>query len=76
MKLKDARLEYDGELQRWVVEGDGEWYGLHCGEAFQLRIGDKDQIVRLEMARSWYVIADGVPLGLTEGRTYRVNIDV
>ncbi|WDL97256.1 DUF5348 domain-containing protein [Alicyclobacillus sp. ALC3] len=34
MKLKEARLDYDGELQRWVVEGDGEWYGLHCGDAY------------------------------------------
>ncbi|KPV43848.1 DUF5348 domain-containing protein [Alicyclobacillus ferrooxydans] len=76
MKLKGAQLEYDGELQRWVVAGDGEWYSLHCGDAFHLCIGDKSQFVRLEMARSWYVIADGVALGLIEGRTYRVNIDV
>ncbi|WDL95896.1 DUF5348 domain-containing protein [Alicyclobacillus sp. ALC3] len=64
------------EFQPLNPRTEREWYGLHCGEAFHLCIGNKSQLVRLEMASSWYVIADGIALALIEGRTYKVNIDV
>ena len=76
MKTQGLPMTYDDELGRWVVEGRDAWYSLRCGEMLELHTGQGKLMGRLELGYSWYVIIDGVPLGLGEGRRYIVSIDV
>jgi len=70
-------MSYDEELERWVVEGEDNWYSLRCGEVLKLHFPTNRTLTgRLELSRSWYVIVDSVPLGLLERRRYKVSIEL
>jgi hypothetical protein len=76
MMEKRVDMYYDKELDRWVVESGDQAYGLRCGEGLHLHLGQRTLHGTLELGRSWYIIVDGVPLGLLEGRQYMVSIKV
>lgn len=74
MMLKRVNMDYDQELDRWVVEGKHEWYSLHCGETIQLYIAGHTLNARLEYGLTWYIIVDGIALGLFKKQRYTVSI--
>ena len=66
---------FDGESGRYVLQGKE----LHCGDCFQIRIGDAWHDVRIEMSSDrWYLY--GVPAGHTtepdayEARLYQEEV--
>lgn len=73
MKRQSYDLKYDSKADRWTVHMNGYSYGLHCGECFELRIGDKSIPCRLEYDNAWYVIMHDTRFDLRTRNTYKVN---
>lgn len=67
-------MHYDEVQDQWVVVLNGKKYGLHCGESFELYIGEMAITCQLELANKWYVIIDDTRLDLRENDQYLVNI--
>lgn len=66
---------YNQAEDRWLVDRRGRLYGLHCGESFDLVIGDDQIPCRLELDRHWYVIMQEVRMNLRPQDIYKVNIE-
>jgi hypothetical protein len=77
MKRQWMDMKYNKKLSSWfVVQGERE-YMLHCGEWFDLSVGeDKGIPCRLELARQWYVIMgnEGVKLSLRTNEIYKIEV--
>lgn len=56
MKRQWSDMKYDPELECWFVVLEGRDYGLHCGEWFDLSLGETSIPCRLELDRKWYVL--------------------
>lgn len=63
---------YDREQDRWAVIFDGQPYGLHCGEGFDLILGYYSFNCTLELGNCWYIITEGVRFNLNEKERYQV----
>jgi len=74
MKHHCCALKYDGKADRWMVHMGGYSYGLHCGECFELHIGDNSIPCRLEYSDEWYVIMHDTRFNLRVQNIYRVKI--
>jgi hypothetical protein len=74
--VRRAILRYREEQDRWIADTGNQMFSLHCGEGFQLHVGRQKVNCRIEMARTWYVIADDVPLGLLKNKEYLISIDI
>jgi hypothetical protein len=53
---RDGRLRYSNEIGRYVLDG----WELHCGDCFEVLLGQTWQAVRIEMAQDWYLQGPGV----------------
>lgn len=73
--MNRAMMRYDYIQERWVIDLKGEEYeyDLHCGECFELYIGDKAIPCRLELSRKWYVVMENARFDLREDDQYTVN---
>lgn len=73
--MSKAVMCYDFTQERWGVDLRGEKYecDLHCGECFELYIGNKAIPCRLELSSKWYVIMEHARFDLREGDQYTVN---
>mgnify|MGYP001409542328 CR=1 FL=1 len=71
---RHVEMVYDDDLERWMIDLDGRYYGLHCGECFELVIGIMKIPCRLELDSQWYVMMQEVRLNLRPKDTYRVII--
>lgn len=49
-------MSYDVEQNQWYVKQGNRSYSLHCGEPFELYIGETAFPCRLELDTRWYVI--------------------
>lgn len=67
-------LIYDNDLECWMVELNGRTFGLHCGECFELVIGNNRVPCRLELDNHWYVIIDESRFNLRAKEVYKVVI--
>lgn len=67
-------MRYDELQDQWVVVLNGKKYGLHCGESFELYVGQMAIPCQLELAKKWYVIMDDTRLDLRENDQYLVNV--
>lgn len=65
---------YDPDTDRWCVGQDGDSYGLHCGECFEIYLGESAIPCRIEMDRDWYLIINGVSFNLRKSNRYLVNM--
>lgn len=74
MKRQWFDMKYDRELGNWVVVMGGHEYGLHCGEWFDLSLGETSIPCRLELDRQWYVVMCGVRFHLHPKETYKVEV--
>ncbi|GAB6172953.1 hypothetical protein JCM15765_24310 [Paradesulfitobacterium aromaticivorans] len=74
MKRSYYDLKYDRKADRWTVNLGSHTYGLHCGECFELRIGDRNIPCRLEYGNAWYVILDDTRFNLRIRDTYKVKM--
>lgn len=77
MKRQWSDMTYDRELECWFVHIDGRACMMHCGEWFDLWVGEKQSLpCRLELARQWYVIigTGQVRLNLRTKDTYKVEV--
>lgn len=74
MKRQRYDLKYDQDADRWMVHMGGHSYGLHCGEWFELRIGDRSVPCCLEYDQQWYVIIHDTRFDLRVRDTYKVKI--
>jgi len=74
MKRQQYDLKYDQASDRWMVYMRGQSFGLHCGECFELRIGDRSVACSLEYDQQWYVIMYGTRFNLRNRDTYKVNL--
>lgn len=63
---------YNQTLDRWMVEGVRSAHELHCGQSFDLVIGERYVPTRLELDRNWYVIMEGVRFYLRTKDTYQI----
>jgi hypothetical protein len=73
MKRK-AVMHYDSMIDRWCAELDGDEYGLHCGESFELYVGGDPVPCRIEMDREWYVIVKDVRFNLRKSDKYTIRL--
>ena len=57
-RRKQGTLIYDHDADRMDVRFDVEEYygGLHCGECFDVLIGNRWMPTRIEMAATWYLV--------------------
>jgi hypothetical protein len=46
-----GHLRFNSDSRRYVLDG---WY-LHCGDCFQVLIGDEWKNTRIEMSKDWYL---------------------
>ena len=67
-----SEMTYNQEQDRWIVSLDGQLYGLHCGESFNILIGPQCIECRLELGRDWYIIAENARFNLRIQDRYRV----
>ena len=74
MNRQGYDLTYDELTDRWVVHKGPQTFGLHCGECFELRIGNRSISCRLEYGQQWYVVIDDTRLNLRIWDTYKVKI--
>lgn len=72
--LKKTRMRYDELQDQWVVVLNGKEYGLHCGEGFELYVGQKAIPCQIELGKKWYVIMGDIRLELRESDQYLVNV--
>ncbi|WP_245809665.1 DUF5348 domain-containing protein [Cohnella massiliensis] len=70
---RNVPMFYDPDSDRWCVELDGTSYGLHCGEGFEIYLGQQALPCRIEMDREWYLIVNGTSFNLRKSSRYRVN---
>lgn len=67
--MKESKLKYDKDIDRFVVDG----YGLHCGDTMEVLLNDKWVSTRIEYdyKSNWYLVGlRGLEL---EGLTVRIN---
>jgi hypothetical protein len=73
---KQTMMTYDPERAEWGVRLNGNWYGMHCGEGFGLRIGTTVVGCRLEADSNWYVeLPDATRFILHPRTVYTVTVD-
>lgn len=65
-------MVYHPEQDRWIVTFDGEPYGMHCGENFEIIVGRQHLTCTLELGSQWYVITERVRFNLREQEKYHV----
>lgn len=65
-------LFFNPEQNRWTVMFDGQPYGLHCGEGFDLILGYYYLNCTLEFGDCWFIIAEGVRFNLNKKERYQV----
>ena len=68
-------MMFDPETDRWVVKIRGNTYGLHCGDCFEIRIGDQGVPARLELGRSWFVEMQKIRFDLRLQDIYQIRLD-
>ena len=55
--MKQGTLVYDHATDRYDIRFDLDcYYGLHCGECFDVMVGGKWKPTRIEMAADWYLV--------------------
>lgn len=67
-------MNYDQDRDQWFIELKEIEYALHCGESFQLFIGQKPTPCRLELAERWYVVIDTTRFDLRESEQYMIQL--
>lgn len=58
MSRKEGILIYDFQQDRYdILFGIEEYYGgLHCGDCFDVLIGDKWEPTRIEKSKDWFLV--------------------
>lgn len=74
MSQRWSEMKYDFEQDRWTINLRGRWYGLHCGEGFELVLGERTIPCRLELDLQWYIVMPGARLNLRTRDTYKFMI--
>lgn len=72
--MKRYNMHYDPNKEQWFVELRGRNYGLHCGESFELYIGQDPVPCQLELADNWYVIMNDISFDLRVNTQYTINL--
>lgn len=56
--MKEGRLYYNTDNQRYGLMVRGEWYidGLHCGTPLEVWIDNEWQSTRIEFDEEWYLV--------------------
>jgi len=74
MRRLGSIMTYDPEMDRWIIGTKDQAYGLHCGDCFQLSIGNQCVPCRIEMDWQWYIVMGNTRLNLRVQETYSVVI--
>lgn len=74
MRRQEFTLMYDPETDRWIIDAGSRAYSLHCGDCFQLNIGNQCIPCRIEMDWQWYIVMGNTRLDLRVQETYPVVI--
>lgn len=74
MSKKWNEMKFDAGQDCWVVNLRGQWYGLHCGEHFEIVLGGRNIPCRLELDLEWYIIMLDVTFYLRNRDTYKIII--
>lgn len=72
--IKKYSMNYDQNQKQWFVKIQEKVYALHCGEVFQLFIGQKAVPCQLELAEKWYVIMSNTSFELRENEQYMIHL--
>jgi len=72
--MNKYNMHYDQNQEQWLVKLRGREYALHCGESFELYIGQKPIPCRLELADKWYVIMNDTSFDLRANSQYMINL--
>lgn len=70
---RTQEMFFDEQHARWTVLLNGRPYGLHCGETFELILGNNNILCRLELD-NWFVIIQDVRFNLRTQNTYMICI--
>lgn len=78
MKIRKAQMAYDSDLWRWVVEGTDAWYSMRSGEEIEVHLGTTSVSGTMQRDEywSWYIVVNGVLLGLVPHKEYTVTITI
>jgi hypothetical protein len=70
---RNVPMFYDKKSDRWCVELEDGSYELHCGDGFEIYLGQQVLRCRIEKDREWYVIFKDTNFNLRKSSTYQVN---
>ncbi|MDC3413802.1 DUF5348 domain-containing protein [Aquibacillus sp. 3ASR75-11] len=70
----NADMIYDNNRECWMMERNGRTFNLHCGECFELIIGNSKMPCRLELDNQWYVIIHESRFNLRVREVYKIVI--
>lgn len=74
-QVRDGRLLYDAKYDCWEVwDAYPEPALVHCGEAFDLKVGDDFLPCRIEMDRQWIVYFRNTRFVLHPDMSYWIRV--
>lgn len=68
-----SKMTYDRDGACWVVHLNGGSFAVHCGECFEIRVGDWGIPCRLELDLEWYVIMREARFNLRKKDAYLIS---
>lgn len=69
------KLKYNKSTDRWnAITETKDDYSMHCGDMFQIVLGQTLISCRLEMDSDWYVISNGTKIKLHPKEEYKILI--
>ncbi|WP_127588917.1 DUF5348 domain-containing protein [Paenibacillus koleovorans] len=67
------KMAYDRDGACWMIRLSGRLHAIHCGECFEMRVGDRGIPCRLELDRQWYVIMRETKFNLRMTDRYQIR---
>jgi hypothetical protein len=73
--LKQGKLLYSSQKDRWEIHGiDDEPFSLHCGECFEIKVGETFLPCRIEIDRDWVLYFANTMFYLHPASGYSVRV--
>ena len=74
--IRQARLRFHDDEDRWYVQWRNQSYPLSCGTSLALRMAGRYVPCRLELSHDWYIITAEKRFVLHPKEVYDVKADL
>ncbi|MCF8568384.1 DUF5348 domain-containing protein [Alicyclobacillus tolerans] len=51
-----GKFRYNSETDRWFFQSSDSTFDFHCGDALEIKVGNRYVFGRLEYDDTWYII--------------------